>query len=109
VEPFVFASGFHPNKQPASNLQTVLSLACLDYGLSPEQAITAITYNAACAIGLSAKIGSLEPDKQADILLLDVPEYHEIPYHFGVNLVRGVIQRGRVVYWRGEIEWTDKS
>lgn len=109
AEPYAFASGFHPENQPASNMQTVIALACLQHGISPEQAITAVTFNAAHSIGLSATLGSLEPNKQADILLLDVPDYREIPYHFGVNLVRGVIQRGRVVYWRGGMEWSETS
>lgn len=103
--PTVIASGFHPQRSPACNLQTAASLMVLDRALTMEAALCAITTQAAQAIGLAQETGSLEPGKFADLLLLDVPDYREIPYHFGVNLVRAVMRRGQVIYSRGEFEW----
>ncbi|MEK7310097.1 MAG: amidohydrolase family protein, partial [Planctomycetota bacterium] len=60
-------------------------------------ALTAVTINAACAINRENSIGSLEPGKQADMVIWDSPSYKHIPYHFGVNLVDKVIKRGKVI------------
>ncbi|MBL8232460.1 MAG: amidohydrolase family protein [Bryobacterales bacterium] len=103
--PTVIASGFHPQRSPACNLQTAASLMVLNGGTTIEAALCAITTQAAQATGLALETGSLEPGKFADLLLLDVPDYREIPYHFGVNLVRAVMRRGQVIYSRGEFEW----
>jgi imidazolonepropionase len=66
-------------------------------GLTPAQAIAAATINAACAIGRGADIGNLDPGKQADVILLNVPDYRQLGYRFGTNLVQTVIKQGRVV------------
>jgi imidazolonepropionase len=65
--------------------------------LTPEEAITAATFNAACALGIQHKVGSLEIGKQADIIILNCPNHQYIPYHFGVNLVKSVIKKGQQV------------
>lgn len=103
----VIASGFHPGRNPACSLQTAASLAVREGQMPLDAALRAITICAARAIGAGHLTGSIEPGKYADILILDVPDYREIPYHFGVNLVRAVIRRGRVVYRRGEVEWQE--
>jgi imidazolonepropionase len=64
--------------------------------LTPKQAIAAATINAAAAIGMDKKIGSLEPGKQADIIVLNIPDYRHIGYRFGTNLVEFVIKQGQV-------------
>jgi len=64
--------------------------------LSPEEAVNAATANGAYALGLS-HLGALEVGKQADLLILDVPSYRMIPYFFGVNHVKTVIKRGKIV------------
>ena len=66
-------------------------------GMTPEEAIVASTINAAFAIGLQDRVGSIEVGKQADIIILDVPNYMHLPYHFGVNNVETVIKKGKVV------------
>ncbi|MBI3684392.1 MAG: amidohydrolase family protein [Acidobacteria bacterium] len=101
----VIASGFRPSSPSSCSLQAAISIACQRLGMSVESAITAATVNGACAIGLGSRLGTLETGKQADVLILDVPDYREIPYHFGMNLVREVIKRGRIVYRQGEVEW----
>jgi imidazolonepropionase len=78
-------------------MQFVISLACRTMGLTPAQAIAAATINAAAAIGRDSKVGSLEPEKQADLLLLSVSDYRQLGYRFGTNLVSTVIKRGQIV------------
>lgn len=99
------ASGFEPWSCPTYNLAAVVSLACSEMGMTPEEAIAAATINAAYALGLGDRLGSLEPGKQADLVVFDAADYREIPHHFGLNLVSMVIKRGAILYRRGEIEW----
>jgi imidazolonepropionase len=77
-------------------MQFVIALACRYMGLTPAQAIAASTINSAHAIRRADKIGSLEEGKQADLLVLSVPDYRHLGYRFGTNLVKQVIKRGRV-------------
>ncbi|HWP42091.1 MAG TPA: amidohydrolase family protein, partial [Blastocatellia bacterium] len=64
---------------------------------TPAEAVTAATINAACSLGLGARLGSIEPGKQADVVIFDCSDYRQIPYFFGVNHVSVVIKRGAVV------------
>ena len=68
--------------------------------ITPAQAIVASTLNAAHAIGLGDRIGSLQPGRQADVVILDAPDYRHIGYRYGVNLVEKVIKRGRIAISR---------
>jgi len=77
-------------------MQFAIALACRYMGLTPAQAIAAATINSAHAIRRSDRIGSLEEGKQADLLVLSVPDYRHLGYRFGTNLVKQVIKRGRV-------------
>ena len=70
-----------------------------------REAITAATLNAAHAIGRGSTIGSLEPGKSGDLLMLSVPDYREIPYHFGVNMVNLVMKAGAILVERSEVKW----
>lgn len=83
------------------SMQLVIQLACLMYRMAPEQAITAATVNAAHAVGRGLEVGSLEPWKKADIIVLDARSYEHIPYHIGTNLVETVIKGGKIVYEAG--------
>lgn len=91
------ASDFNPGTAWCGNMQFVIALACRYLKLTPAQAITAATINAAAAIRQEKRIGSLEVGKQADILILAVEDYRHLGYRFGVNLVEHVIKRGKVV------------
>ena len=77
-------------------MQFAIALACRYLKLTPAQAIVAATLNAATAIGQADKVGSLEVGKQADLIVLDVPDYRHLGYRFGGNLVRTVIKKGEV-------------
>ena len=80
----------------------ILSLACSQMGMTPAEAISAATINGAHALGRADRVGSIEAGKQADLVICNVPDYREIPYHFGVNLVEMTIKRGRVLYQQAE-------
>jgi imidazolonepropionase len=79
----------------------VIALACRLQGLPVEEAIRAATLGGAQAIGRQDRIGSLEPGKQADLLIVDVARYEDLAYRLGRNAVETVIKRGEVVVERG--------
>jgi imidazolonepropionase len=95
------ASDCNPGTCPTENLPLVGTMACTQMGMLPAEALTAMTLNAAAAVGRADRIGSLEVGKQADLVILDVPDYRQLFYHFGVSHVSCVIKRGRVVYTAG--------
>lgn len=88
------ASDLNPGTAWCGNMQVAIALACRYMKLTPSQAIVAATINAAAAIGFSDKVGSLDPGKQADLLVLDVPDYRHLGYRFGTNLVHTVFKKG---------------
>ena len=94
--PVALATDLNPNCW-TENMQFIIQLACLNMKMTPAEAITAATFNAACALELNDTIGSLEKGKQANIIILDCPNHKFIPYHFGINLVKTVIKNGRIV------------
>ena len=90
------ATDLNPGTAWCENIQFALALACRYMRLSPAEAIAAATINAAAAVGRAEQVGSLEPGKQADLLILDVPDYRHLGYLFGTNLVHTVVKRGAV-------------
>jgi imidazolonepropionase len=76
----------------------VMAIACRYQRLLPAEALNASTINAAYAVGLGDRLGSLEAGKQADLLVVDAPDYRHLAYQFGGNVVRQVIKRGRMVH-----------
>ena len=95
------ASDFNPGSSPTENLHLVAALGCADLGLTPEEAITAITRNAAAAAGVESTRGRIAPGRPADLLVLDAPSYVSLPYRLGTNLTHLVIAGGKVVVERG--------
>lgn len=94
--PVALATDSCPNC-PIESMQLVMSLASLKMRMTPAEVISASTINAAYAIGKEEKIGSIEVGKQADILIMDVPNHGFIPYQLGANYVEKVIKKGKVV------------
>ncbi len=90
------ASDLNPGTAWSGDMQFVIALSCRYLRLTPAQAIAAATINAAAAIQHADHIGSLEPGKQADLLVLSVDDYRHLGYRFGQNLVKTVIKRGTV-------------
>jgi imidazolonepropionase len=93
-------TGFDHLESPSFSMPMAMSMACSQMGVTPAEAVTAATINAAYALGLGDSHGSLEPGKQADLLILDCADYREIPLYFGVNLVEQVFRAGRVIHAR---------
>ncbi|PJJ59882.1 imidazolonepropionase [Hymenobacter chitinivorans] len=92
--PVAISTDFNPGSCPSKNLWLALSVACLKMGLTPLEAIAGVTLNAAWALNRATEIGSIAVGKRADILVLDVPDYQQIPYWLGENPVREVIIGG---------------
>lgn len=96
--PVALASDCNPGTCPTENLPLVGTIACTQMRMLPAEALTGLTLNAAAALGVSDRLGSIEVGKQADLVICDVPDYRHLFYHFGVSHVWRVLKRGRVVY-----------
>ncbi len=96
--PVAAATDFNPGSCPSLNIQFVMNLACLKYRLTPEEMLTAVTLNAAAAIGLAEKTGTIEPGKQADLVIWNAPDLDYLGYRMGSNLVKTVIKNGSIVH-----------
>jgi imidazolonepropionase len=99
--PVALATDLNPGTSPTLSLPLVMSIACLELGLTPAEALSAVTINAAYSVGLGSEIGSIEPGKQADLVIWDVASVEQLPYWLGRRSARVVIKRGHVVHERG--------
>jgi imidazolonepropionase len=90
------ASDLNPGTGWCESMQFVIALACRYLRLTPAEAVAAATINAAAAVGKRDQIGSIEPGKQADLLILSVDDYRHLGYRFGTNLVQHVVKRGKM-------------
>jgi imidazolonepropionase len=93
--PVVLATDFNPGSSPTPSLPMAMSLACTQMRMTPGEAISACTVNAAHSLGLADRIGSIEAGKEADLVLWDLDDHREIPYFFGISAAAQV--------WRGGI------
>ncbi|MDH7512999.1 MAG: imidazolonepropionase [Clostridiales bacterium] len=91
------ASDFNPGSSMVSSMLFVLQLGVFLLRLTIEEAINAVTANAAFALGRHKEVGSLEPGKKTDLLLCELPDYASLVYHLGINPIRYIIKNGRVV------------
>lgn len=91
------ATDCNPGTCWCESMQLAIALACRYLRLTPAEAIAAATINAAHAVGLGHEVGSLEPGKRADLIVLDAPSYTHLGYRFGTNLVQTVIVGGKTV------------
>ena len=96
-------SNFNPHHAPALNMQTVVALACGRLGMSIEEAISAATINGAHALGCAEKVGSLEPGKSADLLILNAGHYRDLEHSLGTNTVHLTMKRGKFIYKEGGV------
>jgi imidazolonepropionase len=91
------ATDLNPGTAWCENMQMAMALATRYMGITPAQAIAAATINAAAAVDCSDRVGSLEAGKQADFILLDIPDYRHLGYRFGTNLVSNTVKRGQIM------------
>ncbi|MGQ9588300.1 MAG: amidohydrolase family protein, partial [Thermoplasmata archaeon] len=98
--PIALGTDLNPNCWNES-MQFTVSLACHKMRMTQAEAITAATMNAAAALGLEKKIGSIERGKRADLIVLDVPNHMHIAYRFGTNLCTTVLKDGKPVWEKG--------
>jgi len=92
--PVAIASDFNPGSCMSYSMPLMMTIACTQMQMTPEEAIVASTLNAAAAIDRSETLGSLDVGKNADLLVLAIPNYQFLMYHFGENHVRNVIKNG---------------
>ncbi len=95
--PVAISTDFNPGSCMSYSMPMMMTIACTQMRMTPEEAITASTLNAAAAIQQSDETGSIEVGKKADIILLDLPNYKHLPYHFGENHVVKVVKNGVVL------------
>src|SRR6476619_5929611 len=93
----VLATDFNPGSSPTPSMPMVLSLACTQMKISPSEAITASTVNAAYSVNRGDRIGSLEPGKLANFVIFDCEDYRELAYWFGIPQMHSVYVRGECV------------
>ncbi|MBR4194135.1 MAG: imidazolonepropionase [Oscillospiraceae bacterium] len=96
--PVALASDYNPGSCPCLNLQLVMNIACLKYRLTPEEVLTGVTLNAAAAIGMADRMGSIERTKQADLVIWDAPDLNYLCYRLGSNLAHTVIKKGVICH-----------
>ena len=100
----VLATDLNPGTSPVASMPVIVGLAVRRYGWSVREALLAATLNAAWVLGRSDELGSLEPGKRADVLLLDGPAEH-VPYRFGHNPVAAVFSGGALVHVLEDQAW----
>ncbi|MGD8191746.1 imidazolonepropionase [Brevibacillus ginsengisoli] len=103
--PVALSTDRNPGSSPTENLQLIMNLACFHMKLTPAEVIVATTINAAHAIGVADRLGSIEAGKQADIVMMDVPTYQHLQYNFGINHVDTVIKAGQIVVSGGQLRY----
>jgi imidazolonepropionase len=94
------ATDFNPGSAFCESLPIVMSLACTQLGLSPGEALGAVTVNAAHVLGRADRIGRLAPGYDADLVLLAAPDWRHLAYHVGGEVVSAVVQAGRLEWQR---------
>lgn len=91
------SSDFNPGSSPVNSLQIVMGIACRQLKMTPAEVVSAVTINAAHAIGCASSVGSIEVGKKADLVVFDAKDYRYLMYRFGTNLVDRVIKSGCIV------------
>ncbi len=91
------ATDYNPGTSPATNLAFILSLACTQMRMAVEEAVSAVTINAACALALDTRKGSVEAGKDADLAIFDFDDYREIAYWFGSSRCRATVLNGTLL------------
>ena len=96
--PMVLASDFNPGSSPICSTLLMLNMGCTLFRLTPEEALTGLTLNAAKALGIEDTVGSLVVGKQADFCLWDIATPAQLAYSYGVNPCKDVVKNGKLVH-----------
>lgn len=100
--PVALSTDLNPGTCYSENPFLMGTIASCYLGMTAEEVLLGLTWNAALALAMEGEVGSLAPGKRADILILDTGSYLDLPYHFGINQVASVVKEGRVVVEEGE-------
>ncbi|MDD2636829.1 MAG: imidazolonepropionase [Bacteroidales bacterium] len=96
--PVAIASDYNPGSSPCGNMKLMMSFACVNYKMLPEEAINATTINTAYAMGVSDIVGSITKGKLANLIITeDIPSYQFLPYAYGSDLINAVFLKGKIV------------
>ena len=95
--PVAICTDFNPGSCPSCDLQLCMNLGYLKYRMTPEEVLAAVTINAACAVGRGETLGTVEPGKQADLVIWNAPDLDYLVYRMGSNLAEKVIRKGNIV------------
>jgi imidazolonepropionase len=95
--PVAIASDFNPGSCMSFSMPMMMTIACTQMGMTPEEALTAATLNGAAALGLSSTLGSIEIGKNADLVIADIPDYTFLAYHFGTNHISRTVKNGTIL------------
>ena len=98
------ATDYNPGTSPTLSMPMILSLACNGMRMTPAEAISAATINAAYSLGRHTRIGSIEGGKFADLAVFNLADYREIPYYFGVNHCWMTMKQGKIIYSRENLQ-----
>jgi imidazolonepropionase len=91
------ASDFNPGSCMSYSMPMMMTIACTQMKMTPEEALVASTLNGAAALNLSSSVGSIELGKSADLIIADVPDYKFLAYHFGANHIVTTIKNGTIL------------
>lgn len=91
------ASDFNPGSCMSFSIPMMMTIACTQMRMTPEEALTAATLNGAAALDISSMVGSIEVGKDADMIVADVPDYKFLAYHYGMNHITATIKRGTLL------------
>jgi imidazolonepropionase len=92
------ATDYNPGSSTTQNMQLMWTIAALKLRMLPNEILWSTTYNAAKVIKMENTIGSIDVGKQADIIILDIPNLNYLPYHYGINHIAFTIKKGNIVY-----------
>ena len=95
--PVAIATDFNPGSCMSYSMPMMMTIACTQMQMTPEEALTASTVNAAAALNMSSTVGSIEIGKNADLIIADIPDYRFMAYHFGTNHVWKTIKNGTIL------------
>jgi imidazolonepropionase len=94
------ATDYNPGSSFTQNMQIIWTIAALKMGIVPGELLWATTIVPARSLSLEERIGSIEEGKEADLIIMDIPNLNYLPYHYGINHVWMTIKRGNIVYER---------